>query len=963
MNDGYRPHASYITKTLILTFAMGVAVGIAIGWGANSSWKARPSGSGGELAQRPEPEAPKAGQPDMSAAAPAVAPVAEAPVQTAPAVPPAQSAPVVLPPFEPAVDGLWPAEHLFVGVTGAKADVETLEWLIEFKPGGVVLGPENVTDALQLSALVLQIKQAVGLGTTIADPPVILYRDDRAPLPRLLGAPLLFAANAPIGIDTIDTVTGQARDARSHGIGAMLAPSLDIFIPNTSNVDLAGRTLGGAPDPVTELGLAVAERLRGAGVLPVAMHFPGAGLAESDGAGHWFIPAGQMDALAEAMQPFKAAVDAGIPGILVGHMAVPGIDTDRPNRPASLSPRLLQVLVRGDWGYTGVLLADDITDDPMTRDLPRDEIVLKALVSGCDAVILQHATRTDLRLICDTFVRLSQRSDFPADSIQASKERLRGWLKTLDGPLPVTAPKSPEPAVVAAVETPVAPPLTEKGDGKEPPSKTAAKETSPTATPGTDISVTAKAGDTAPESSGPAPVAATKPEVEGKTNLSDAPAPEPAVDATAEVKTPAAGIPTAEPPAAESPTLEVKGNETPKETLVSADGTVSTPAKPAPGTNASETPAVGSAPPDTAGTTLIEHTIAKGESLTVIASHYKVKTGDIKAWNNLEDENIKYGRKLKIHLPAGSATPEGAKGAAEAPKPGDGEVSEPTEPTANAGDAGNADSGSAAADKGAAPATLPENEAPVPAEATPLAENALSDENLPTAPKDGSSAEMALESITVPGGDAVPPESPETGAPTAPEEKSTPEIELVASEPVEVLPQPDAIAEAATPTPVPQPENTKKREHTVRPGETPELIAAVYGVTLAEVRAWNGLAPDQSNIETGRTLALYLPTAEPAEGVKAVEAAKPAEEVAKPTEPAEVVVKPADPAPGTFELYEVAPGDNLRRIAQRFGTTQKTLIEWNKIDQPDHVQIGWKLKVPKQAENTKSSASESSPAP
>ena len=47
----------------------------------------------------------------------------------------------------------------------------------------------------------------------------------------------------------------------------------------------------------------------------------------------------------------KAAMDAGIPGILVGHMAVPGIDKERPNRPAALSPRLLQLLVRQDWQY------------------------------------------------------------------------------------------------------------------------------------------------------------------------------------------------------------------------------------------------------------------------------------------------------------------------------------------------------------------------------------------------------------------------------------------------------------------------------------------------------------------------------------------------------------------------------------------------------------------------------------
>src|SRR5690606_3343414 len=135
---------------------------------------------------------------------------------------------------------------------------------------------------------------------------------------------------------------------------------------------------------------------------------PGAGLAVKADNGTWHIPEDQMDALAAAMQPFKTAIDGGLPGMLVGHMAVPGIDAERPNRPAALTPKLVQLLVRKNWNYNGVVIAGDITRHPMTKDLPRDEIALKALFSGCDAVILMDATRADLRMICDTFVRASR---------------------------------------------------------------------------------------------------------------------------------------------------------------------------------------------------------------------------------------------------------------------------------------------------------------------------------------------------------------------------------------------------------------------------------------------------------------------------------------------------------------------------------------------------------------------------
>ena len=475
MNEGYK-QASEISRNLILTFIFGIVIGTVIGWGARSTIVESPPAAENPpqllVAQDvPAPQAPAETPPPPPAPAPATEPV------ITPAAVPAPD--VEVPPFDADVAGLWPAAHLFTGIKGTKADVDTLEWLNEFKPGGVVLGPENVTDALQLSALVLQIKQATGLGTKITDPPLIIFNDPEHALPRLLAVD---GDGSEKGLNP-DAAAAQAREGLKQGVGVYIGPAMDIFNPGVSEARLELTTLGASNEAVVGPGLAYINQLHAAGLMAVAREFPGAGLVVKSPEGAWHIPAEPIDALAAAMEPFKAAMDAGIPGVLVGHMAVPGIDKERPNRPAALSLKLLKLLVRQDWQYQGLLIAGDITRHPMTRDLPRDEIALKALFSGCDAVILQDADRATLRVICDTFVRVSKRSDFPVDQFAASRQRMKDGLGRLG--TPVSTPAQQPVAVVA--EAPAAPteaPAPEPAPTTDPaPTPEPASETVTTATP------------------------------------------------------------------------------------------------------------------------------------------------------------------------------------------------------------------------------------------------------------------------------------------------------------------------------------------------------------------------------------------------------------------------------------------------------------------------------------------------
>ncbi|MBL7645552.1 MAG: LysM peptidoglycan-binding domain-containing protein [Candidatus Hydrogenedentes bacterium] len=798
MNEGYK-QASEISRNLILTFIFGIVIGTVIGWGARSTIVESPP-----VVENPPqlsvaqdvPPPPLPAETPPSPPAPTPAPAVE------PVITPTPAPDVEAPPFDADVAGLWPAAHLFTGIKGTKADVDTLEWLNEFKPGGVVLGPENVTDALQLSALVLQIKQATGLGTKITDPPLIIFNDPEHALPRLLAVD---GDGSEKGLSP-DAAAAQAREGLKQGVGVYLGPAMDVFNPGVSEARLELTTLGSSNEAVVGPGLAYINQLNAAGLMAVAREFPGAGLAVNSPEGVWHIPAEPIDALAASMEPFKAAVDAGAPGMLVGHMAVPGIDKERPNRPAALSPKLLQLLVRQDWQYQGLLIASDITRHPMTRDLPRDEIALKALFSGCDAVILQDVDRATLRAICDTFVRLAKRSDFPVDQFAASRQRMKDSLGRLG--TPVSSPAQAPVPVVAEAPAPA-------------PEPAATPAPEPTATP-------------APE-----PAATPAPAPEAAPTTDAAPTPVPAPETVTAVTPAPEAAPTTEP----APVAE-----------------------PAP-----EAPR--------------EHTIVKGDSLNALAKRYGVSAADLRAWNKLESDVVKIGQVIKIQAPAAEA----------------------------------------------APATTGAEEKP--AEATPVEEK-------PAAPAEAPTHELPKDAAAVPEPAPAEAAAPETPTEPAPTEAAAPELV-----PVPATPSEEEKPKETT-VPAPQPPDTDKREHTVVSGESLGAIAGMYGVTVAEIQSWNGLSPEDTVINAGDSLVVYLPVAE------ANPEAAPAEAVA-PSEPEEAEVeKPAvaEPAPGTYETYEVVAGDNLRRIAMRFGTTQQKLIEMNNLKSADLVQIGWKLKVPKQAE-------------
>jgi beta-N-acetylhexosaminidase len=318
---------------------------------------------------RPGASDPSASGPAATASRPAV----ETPV------PAATSGSCVLPPLR-----VRAAQLLLVGIPGTRADDAALE-LVREGVGGVVLLGSNVDTADQVAALVM------GLQADAPIPLAIAIDEEPGRIGRLARAGIIAASPSARSLGRRSAAQVQATGRRigtalaDLGITVDLAPVLDVTGAAAGGV-IGDRAFGSSPAVVSRAGLAFLAGLTEAGVAGVGKHFPGHGETTTDS--HTSLPrvAASRAALARrALRPFTAAIEAGIPAIMVGHLLVPALDRARP---ASLSKKAIGGVLRGDLGFDGLVMADDLNMGALDRygDLPRRTEL--AIAAGVDLAIV-----------------------------------------------------------------------------------------------------------------------------------------------------------------------------------------------------------------------------------------------------------------------------------------------------------------------------------------------------------------------------------------------------------------------------------------------------------------------------------------------------------------------------------------------------------------------------------------------
>ena len=178
-----------------------------------------------------------------------------------------------------------------------------------------------------------------------------------------------------------------AREARAVGVHLVLAPVLDV-LQSASSAVIGTRSFGADPDLVANLGVAFLRGVEAGGALATAKHFPGHGGTGSDSHhGLALVPADREHLDAVDLAPFRAAVAAGVSAVMPGHLAVPALD-GRDDRPAILSPEMLEGVLRSEMGFDGLVVSDALEMEGARAGRFDGEVAALALEAGVDVILV-----------------------------------------------------------------------------------------------------------------------------------------------------------------------------------------------------------------------------------------------------------------------------------------------------------------------------------------------------------------------------------------------------------------------------------------------------------------------------------------------------------------------------------------------------------------------------------------------
>jgi beta-N-acetylhexosaminidase len=298
--------------------------------------------------------------------------------------------------------------------------------------GGVVLFTRNCPN---LETVVALTEAARRLG-----PDVLIFLDHEGGRVHRLPPPFTrFPPAAAIGHAgdpelAAAVARAMARELRAAGFDSGLAPVLDC-LTDPHSVVIGDRAYASDPETVAACGAAFVRAALDEGLVAVAKHFPGHGRTSVDS--HLALP--EVDApLAELerteLVPFRRALAAGCPAVLVAHVRYPALD---PEWPASISPEVIGQLLRGRMGFDGFVLSDDLEMSAVRTEWGVGGAAVRFVQAGGDlALVCREAPARDEAV--NAVRRAVEGGVLAPEALMASRKRraaLRRWVERT-GPAP-----------------------------------------------------------------------------------------------------------------------------------------------------------------------------------------------------------------------------------------------------------------------------------------------------------------------------------------------------------------------------------------------------------------------------------------------------------------------------------------------------------------------------------------------
>jgi beta-N-acetylhexosaminidase len=293
----------------------------------------------------------------------------------------------------------------------------------DVEPAGYILFKRNIEDRAQLRALTDDLRALHG-----RDDVAILIDQEGGRVTRMKPPvwpefPAGAAFDALYDVSAMTAIEAARNNAEALaltlcevGITVNCAPLLDVRVPET-HAAIGDRAMGSDPMRVAALGRAVLDGLKAGGVVGVVKHMPGQGRAVVDS--HHDLPtvSASKAELEQDFAPFRTLNRA--PMGMTSHVVYQAYDADRPS---TMSPIIIDQVIRGDIGFDGLLMSDDLDMNALSGDVPSRAV--ECVAAGCDLALNCWGRFDEMVEIAERLPDITARARERLDVAMASVKRV-----------------------------------------------------------------------------------------------------------------------------------------------------------------------------------------------------------------------------------------------------------------------------------------------------------------------------------------------------------------------------------------------------------------------------------------------------------------------------------------------------------------------------------------------------------
>jgi beta-N-acetylhexosaminidase len=315
-------------------------------------------------------------------------------------------------------------QRFIIFVPGQSIDEPLEETIDQAQPAGFILYRWNYDSRTELQELTTALRELTS-GVTGGIQPIITVDQEGGrvaalrfdSLVRLPSAHRLASYGDPAFLEAAGYMTGV--QLGELGINMNLAPVMDVYGTPDGSI-IGDRSYGGTPELVSRMGTAFIRGMHRAGVMAVAKHFPGHGVSTVDS--HASLPTTEVSLKklrSRHLPPFRAAMEADVDAIMTAHVLFTALDE---KLPATLSPQVVQGLLRQELGYDGVVMSDGVEMGALINNFNKREIVRHTFRNGIDLLLL--FSRYDVKELIGIARELVESGEVSEAELRGSAERV-----------------------------------------------------------------------------------------------------------------------------------------------------------------------------------------------------------------------------------------------------------------------------------------------------------------------------------------------------------------------------------------------------------------------------------------------------------------------------------------------------------------------------------------------------------